>query len=58
MMKMSFLKKTNIPQILFSVLVLSSCGKDKNNSMTLSRLKWHYFYRVYQNYLLFLNTEK
>lgn len=30
MMKMSFLKKTNIPQILFSILVLSSCGKDKN----------------------------
>jgi hypothetical protein len=31
-MKMSFLKKANIPQILFSILVLSSCGKDKNNS--------------------------
>ena len=29
---MSFLKKTNIPQILFSILVLSSCGKDKNSS--------------------------
>lgn len=29
---MSFLKKANIPQILFSILVLSSCGKDKNNS--------------------------
>ena len=29
MMKMSFLKKTKIPQILFSILVLSSCGKDK-----------------------------
>lgn len=29
MMKMSLLKKTNIPQILFSILVLSSCGKDK-----------------------------
>ncbi len=29
MMKMSLLKKTNIPQILFSLLVLSSCGKDK-----------------------------
>lgn len=28
-MKMSLLKKTNIPQILFSILVLSSCGKDK-----------------------------
>ncbi|WP_394776756.1 serine hydrolase domain-containing protein [Flavobacterium sp.] len=28
-MKMSLLKKTNIPQILFSLLVLSSCGKDK-----------------------------
>ena len=26
---MSFLKKTNIPQILFLILVLSSCGKDK-----------------------------
>lgn len=26
---MIFLKKTNIPQILFSILVLSSCGKDK-----------------------------
>lgn len=29
---MSFLKKANIPQILFSILVLSSCGKDKNSS--------------------------
>jgi CubicO group peptidase (beta-lactamase class C family) len=29
MMKMSLLKKTNIPQILFSILVLTSCGKDK-----------------------------
>ena len=29
MMKMSFLKKTNIPQILFLILVLSSCGKEK-----------------------------
>lgn len=29
---MSLLKKTNIPQILFSILVLSSCGKDKNSS--------------------------
>ncbi|MFH7017202.1 serine hydrolase domain-containing protein [Flavobacterium sp. FlaQc-47] len=28
-MKMSLLKKTNIPQILFSLLVLSSCGQDK-----------------------------
>ncbi|MBS7233976.1 beta-lactamase family protein [Flavobacterium psychroterrae] len=26
---MSLLKKTNIPQILFSILVLSSCGNDK-----------------------------
>ncbi len=26
---MSLLKKTNIPQILFSILVLTSCGKDK-----------------------------
>ncbi|RED23621.1 CubicO group peptidase (beta-lactamase class C family) [Flavobacterium cutihirudinis] len=26
---MIFLKKTKIPQILFSILVLSSCGKDK-----------------------------
>ncbi|WP_163401394.1 serine hydrolase domain-containing protein [Flavobacterium fluviatile] len=31
-MKMSFLKKANIPQILFSILVLSSCGKDKTNN--------------------------
>ncbi len=29
---MSFLKKANIPQILFSILVLSSCGKDKTNN--------------------------
>lgn len=28
-MQMIFLKKTKIPQILFSILVLSSCGKDK-----------------------------
>jgi CubicO group peptidase (beta-lactamase class C family) len=28
-MKMIFLKKTKIPQILFSILVLSSCGNDK-----------------------------
>lgn len=27
---MIFLKKTKIPQILFSILVLSSCGKNKN----------------------------
>jgi CubicO group peptidase (beta-lactamase class C family) len=27
--EMSLLKKTNIPQILFSILVLSSCGNDK-----------------------------
>lgn len=32
MMKMSFLKKTNIPQILFLILVLGSCGKDKNTT--------------------------
>ncbi|WP_173968010.1 serine hydrolase domain-containing protein [Flavobacterium collinsii] len=31
-MKMSFLKKTNIPQILFLILVLSSCGKDKKTT--------------------------
>ena len=31
MMKMSLLKKTNIPQILFLILVLGSCGKDKKN---------------------------
>lgn len=30
MMKMSFLKKTNIAQIVFLTLVLGSCGKDKN----------------------------
>jgi len=29
-MQMIFLKKTKIPQILFSILVLSSCGKNKN----------------------------
>lgn len=29
---MSFLKKTNIPQILFLILVLGSCGKDKNTT--------------------------
>lgn len=29
---MNFLKRTNIPQILFSILVLSSCGKDKKTS--------------------------
>lgn len=28
MMKMSFLKKTNIPQILFVILVFASCGKE------------------------------
>ncbi|MGO4770371.1 serine hydrolase domain-containing protein [Flavobacterium sp. W22_SRS_FK3] len=28
-MQMRFLKKANIPQILFLILVLSSCGKDK-----------------------------
>jgi len=28
MMKMSFLKKTNIPQILFLILVFASCGKE------------------------------
>lgn len=32
MMKMSFLKKTNIPQILFLILVLGSCGKDKSTT--------------------------
>ncbi|WP_166922161.1 serine hydrolase domain-containing protein [Flavobacterium poyangense] len=31
-MKMSFLKKTNIIQILFLILVLGSCGKDKKNT--------------------------
>nr|WP_199002645.1 serine hydrolase domain-containing protein [Flavobacterium sp. ASV13] len=31
-MKMSFLKKTNIPQILFLILVLGSCGKDKSTT--------------------------
>jgi len=29
MMKMSFLKKTNIPQILFLILVFASCAKQK-----------------------------
>ena len=29
MMKMSLLKKTNIPQILFLILVFASCGKEK-----------------------------
>jgi PBP1b-binding outer membrane lipoprotein LpoB len=28
MMKMSLLKKTNIPQILFLILVFASCGKE------------------------------
>ena len=32
MMKMSFLKKTKIAQILLLILVLSSCGKDKKTS--------------------------
>jgi CubicO group peptidase (beta-lactamase class C family) len=31
-MQMNFLKRTKIPQILFLILVLSSCGKDKNTS--------------------------
>ncbi|KLT67760.1 MULTISPECIES: serine hydrolase domain-containing protein [Flavobacterium] len=31
-MKMSFLKKTNIAQILLLILVLGSCGKNKNNT--------------------------
>lgn len=31
---MIFLKKTKIPQILFSILVLSSCGKDKKTDTT------------------------
>ncbi|OXB25120.1 penicillin-binding protein [Flavobacterium tructae] len=31
-MKMSLLKKTNIPQILFLLLVLSSCGNDKKTT--------------------------
>lgn len=30
---MIFLKKTKIPQILFSILVLSSCGKDKKTDI-------------------------
>ena len=29
---MIFLKKTKIPQILFSVLVLSSCGQNKKTT--------------------------
>lgn len=29
---MNFIKKANIPQILFLILVLSSCGKDKNTN--------------------------
>ncbi|MEN2398667.1 serine hydrolase domain-containing protein [Flavobacterium sp. MC2016-06] len=33
-MKMSLLKKTKIPQILFSILVLSSCGKAKKTETT------------------------
>ncbi|KUJ60637.1 penicillin-binding protein [Flavobacteriaceae bacterium CRH] len=33
-MKMSFLKKTNIPQILFLILVLGSCGKDNKSTKT------------------------
>ena len=37
---MRFLKKANIPQILFLILVLSSCGKDKNsNPDTTSEVK-------------------
>ncbi|KQB39482.1 serine hydrolase domain-containing protein [Flavobacterium aquidurense] len=32
-MKMIFLKKTKIPQILFSILVLSSCGNDKKTQI-------------------------
>ncbi|MEG1227604.1 serine hydrolase domain-containing protein [Flavobacterium plurextorum] len=32
-MQMIFLKKTKIPQILFSILVLSSCGKDKKTDI-------------------------
>nr|WP_294926203.1 serine hydrolase domain-containing protein [uncultured Flavobacterium sp.] len=31
-MQMRFLKKANIPQILFLILVLSSCGKDKKTN--------------------------
>ncbi|WP_066306369.1 serine hydrolase [Flavobacterium sp. TAB 87] len=31
---MTFLKNTNIPQILFLLLVLSSCGKDKQKEKT------------------------
>jgi CubicO group peptidase (beta-lactamase class C family) len=31
-MQMRFLKKTNIPQILFLLLVLSSCGNDKKTN--------------------------
>ncbi|PIF30705.1 CubicO group peptidase (beta-lactamase class C family) [Flavobacterium sp. 9] len=33
MMQMNFLKRTNIPQILILILVLSSCGKDKKTSV-------------------------
>lgn len=37
---MIFLKKTKIPQILFSILVLSSCGKDKKtNTATTSTVE-------------------
>ncbi|GAA4138308.1 serine hydrolase domain-containing protein [Flavobacterium chungbukense] len=32
-MQMIFLKKTKIPQILFSVLVLSSCGQNKKTTL-------------------------
>ena len=39
-MQMIFLKKTKIPQILFSILVLSSCGKDKKtNTATTSTVE-------------------
>jgi CubicO group peptidase (beta-lactamase class C family) len=39
-MQMRFLKKANIPQILFLILVLSSCGKDKKtNSDETSEVK-------------------
>lgn len=34
---MIFLKKTKIPQILFSILVLSSCGKNKNTQTDTTR---------------------
>ncbi|BDU27392.1 serine hydrolase domain-containing protein [Flavobacterium sp. GSB-24] len=36
-MQMIFLKKTKIPQILFSILVLSSCGKNKNTQTDTTR---------------------